>query len=107
MSILLPDLHGFKCLPLTVQLLLYCTRSNRTFARKPVSPGTATACLLTNKLRKYSIPDTLLFEEKAIRWYQELLLHHNQADNMMGFDNGILKAYGICPPPANYRNIIK
>jgi hypothetical protein len=98
MPILSPDLHGFKCLPPTVQLLLYCTHSNRTVACKPVPPGTATACLLTNNLHKYSVLDTLPFEEKAIRWYQELLLHHNQADSMMGFDNGILIAYGMCPP---------
>jgi hypothetical protein len=98
MPILSPDSHGFKCLPLTVQLLLYCTHSNRTFARKPVPPGTATARLLTNNLHEYSIPDTLPFEEKAIRWYQELLLNHSQADDMTGFDNGILMAYGMCPP---------
>ncbi len=98
MPILSPDLHGFKCLPPTVQLLLHCTHSNRTFTRELVSPGTATACLLTNNLHEYSIPDTLPFEEKAIRWYQELLLHHNQADNMTGFDNEILIVYGMCPP---------
>jgi hypothetical protein len=99
MPILSPDLHGFKCLLPTVQLLLYCTHSNRTFACKPVSPGAATARLLTDNLCKYSIPDTLLFEEKAICWYRELLLHHNQADNMTGFDNGILIVYSMCPPP--------
>jgi hypothetical protein len=70
MPILSPDLYGFKCLPPTVQLQLHCTHAYRTFARNPVSLGTATACLLTNNLRKYSIADTLPFEEKnAIRWY--------------------------------------
>jgi hypothetical protein len=98
MPVLSPDLHGFKCLPPTVQLLLYCTHSNRTFARKPVPPGTATACLLTDSLRKYSVPDTIPFEEKA-HWYRELLLNHSQADDMTGFDNGILMVYGMCPPP--------
>jgi hypothetical protein len=28
-----------------------------------------TTCLLTKNLREYSAPDTLPFEEKAIRWY--------------------------------------
>ncbi len=98
MLILSLDLHGFKGLPPTVQLLLYCTHSSRTFACKLVPPGTATACLLTNNLHEYSIPDTLPFEEKANRWYQELFLNHSQADDMTGFDNGILMAYGMCPP---------
>ncbi len=68
MPILSPDLHGYKCLPPTVQLLLHCTHANRVFARKLVSPGTATARLLTNNLHKYSVPDTLPFEEKTIHW---------------------------------------
>jgi hypothetical protein len=94
-----PDLHGFICLPPMVQLLLHCTHANRTFACKLVSSGTTTARLLTNNLRKYSIPDTLPFEVKAIHWYQELLLNHSQADDMMGLDNVILMAYDMCPPP--------
>jgi hypothetical protein len=98
MPILSPNLHGFKCLPPTVQLLLHCTHANRVFARKLVSPGTATVCLLTDNLRKYSIPVPLPFEEKAIRWYQELLLNHSQADDMTGFDKEILMEYGMCPP---------
>jgi hypothetical protein len=43
-------------------------------------------------------PDTLPFAEKAIRWYRELLLHPEKANDMTGFDNGILIAYGMCPP---------
>jgi hypothetical protein len=98
MPILSPDLHGFNCLLPPVQLLIHCTHANRTFACKPVSQGTATACLLTDNLRKYSVLDTLPFEKKAICWYRELLLNHNQADDMTGFDNGILIAYGMSPP---------
>ena len=47
------------------------------------------------------IVDTVIrtdFEEKAIRWYPDLLLHHDVADDMTGFDNRILIAYGMCPP---------
>ncbi len=54
--------------------------------------------LSSNNLCKYSVPDTLAFEEKAIHWYQELLLNHSQADDMTGFDNWILMAYCMCPP---------
>jgi hypothetical protein len=54
--------------------------------------------LLTNNLHKYTYPDTLPFAEKAIRWYRELLLHPVKANDMTGFDNGILIAYGMCPP---------
>jgi hypothetical protein len=64
---------------------------------EPVPPGTAVARLLANNLREYSIPDTLPFEEKAIHWYQELLLDHSQADDMTGFDNEILMVCGMCP----------
>jgi hypothetical protein len=83
---------------------LYPCKQN--LCTQTLSPGTATARLLTDNLHEYSVPDTLLFEEKAIRWYLELLLNHSQADDMTGFDNGILLAYGMCPP-TNYRNIIK
>ncbi len=90
-----------------IQLLLHCTHANRVFARELVSPGTATACLITDNLCKYSFLDTLPFEEKAIHWYRELLLNHSQADDMMGFENGILMAYMGCAPPTNNRNVIK
>jgi hypothetical protein len=53
--------------------------------------------LLTNNLCEYILPDSFLFAEKAIRWYHELLLHPENANDMMGFDNGILIAYGMCP----------
>ncbi len=36
--------------------------------------------------------------KKAIHWYCDLLLNHEKVDDMMGFDNGILIAYGMCPP---------
>jgi hypothetical protein len=48
-------------------------------------------------LRNYIIPDTQSFEEKAIRWYNDLLLGQ-RADDQTGFDNGIIVAYGMCPP---------
>ena len=45
--------------------------------------------LLTNNLCEYTYPDTLPFEE---------ILHPDRADDMTRFDNGILIAYGMCPP---------
>jgi hypothetical protein len=44
------------------------------------------------------IPNTLTFEENAIIWYRSLLLNRTHTDNTTGFDNGILIAYGMCPP---------
>ena len=89
---------SFQRLPPTVQQLLLQASNNRVYARKPVPPGTSVTQLLTNNLCKYIIPDTLPFTEKAIRWYRELLLHSEKADDMTGFDNRILIAYGMCPP---------
>ena len=54
--------------------------------------------LLEKNLHEYILPDNLPFEEKAIRWYCELLLYPEMADDMTGFDNGILIAYEMCPP---------
>ena len=54
--------------------------------------------LLTTNLRNHTVPDNLPFEETAIRWYPDLPLNHDVADDMTGFDNGILVAYGMCSP---------
>jgi hypothetical protein len=98
MNFLEPNSASFQQLPPTVQRLLLQTSKKHVYAREPVPPGTPATQLLTNNLCQYLAPNTLLFKEKAIRWYCELLLHHDKADNMMGFVNGILIAYGMCPP---------
>ena len=98
MNFLAPNSTSFQQLPPTIQLLLLQTSETIVYAREPVPPRTLATRLLTNNLCQYLVPDTLLFEEKAICWYRELLLHHDKADNMTGFDNRILFAYGMCPP---------
>jgi hypothetical protein len=98
MNFLAPNSARFQQLPPTVQWLLLQMSKKIVYAREPVLPGTPATQLLTNNLCQYLVPDTLLFEEKAIRWYCELLLHHDKADDMTRFDNGILIAYGMCPP---------
>ena len=98
MNFLAPTSPGFQRLPPTVQQLLLLAGSKQTYARDPVPSGTLAAQLLTNNLREHTYPDNDPFEEKAIRWYRELLLHPDKADDMTGFDNGILVAYGMCLP---------
>jgi hypothetical protein len=44
------------------------------------------------------VTNTLTFKENAIAWFCSLLLDQTHADNMTGFDNDILIAYGMCPP---------
>jgi hypothetical protein len=95
MNFLAPNSPSFQRLPPTVQQLLLLTGSNRIYAREPVPSGMPATQLLTNNLHEHTYPDTLPFEEKAIRWYRELLLHPDKADDMTGFDNGILVAYGM------------
>ena len=51
-----------------------------------------------DNLCNYTVPNTLTLEENTIWWYISLLLNQEHADNMTGFDNGILIAYGMCPP---------
>ncbi len=84
--------------PLTVQQLLRHTHEKIVFTREPVPSGTTTTHLLTDNLCSYLLPDTLLFAEKAICWFCDLLLNHEKVDNMTGFNNGILIAYGMCSP---------
>jgi hypothetical protein len=98
MNFLAPTSPSFLRLPPTVQQLLLHARDSKIYAREPVPPGTAMTLLLQKNLREYILPDNLPFEEKAIRWYRELLLYPEKADDMTGFDNGILIAYGMCPP---------
>jgi hypothetical protein len=78
--------------------LILGTHKNIVFEREPVPPGTAATQLLITNLRNQTVPDNLPIEEKAIHWYRDLLLNLNITDNMTGFDNGILVAYGMCPP---------
>jgi hypothetical protein len=98
MNFLAPNSPSFQQLPPTVQRLLLQMSKKIVYAREPVPPGTPTSQLLTNNLRQYLVPITLLFKEKAICWYRELLLHHDKADDMTGFDNEIIITYGMCPP---------
>jgi hypothetical protein len=98
MNFLAPNSASFQRHPPTVQRLLLQTSKKNVYAREPVPPGIPANQLLTNNPRQYLVPDTLSFKEKAIHWYCELLLHNDKADNMTGFDNGILIAYGMCPP---------
>jgi hypothetical protein len=98
MNFLAPNSTSFQQLPPTVQWLLLQTFKKIVYAHEPVLPGITATQLLTNNLCQYFVPDTLSFKEKAIRWYCELSLHHDKADKMTGFDNGILIAHGMCPP---------
>ena len=98
MNFLAPTSPSFQRLPPTVQQLLLFAGSNHIYARDPVPSGTRATQLLTNNLREHTYPDNEPFAEKAIRWYRELLLHPNNADDMTGFDNGIFVAYRMCPP---------
>jgi hypothetical protein len=51
-----------------------------------------------DNLQGYLVLDTLSFKEKAVQWFKDLLLCKDRVDDMMGFDNGIMMTYGICPP---------
>jgi hypothetical protein len=60
--------------------------------RRAISPSTH------RNLQNYIVLDTLSLEEKAIRWFNKLLLHWDMVDDITEFDNGIMMAYGMCPP---------
>ena len=98
MKFLTPTSPSFRCLLPTVQQLLLHARDTKIYAREPVPPDATMTQLLTNNLHEYILPDTNPFAEKAIRWYCILLLHPEEANDMTGFDNGILIAHGMCPP---------
>ena len=49
-------------------------------------------------LQNHRVPNTLTFKENTIIWYRSLLLNRAHSGDMTGFDNGILIAYGLCPP---------
>ena len=68
------DSEAFKLLPHTIQQLLLDTKNKRFFSREPDPLGKQSAQSLTDNLRNYIIADTSSFEEKAIRWYGDLLL---------------------------------
>ena len=51
------------------------------FAREPVPSGELSIQRLTDNLRGYIIPDSRFFEEKAIRWYSDLLFGPDRVDD--------------------------
>jgi len=88
----------FQRLPPTFKQLLLQTHDKIVYARQPIPSGSESATMLTNNLRAHLHPDNSSFEEKAIQWYRDLLLNQEQdLDDMVGFDNGILIAYGMSP----------
>ncbi len=93
-----PDSEAFKLPPRTIQHLLLDCLDKRVFAHEPVPSGERSTQRLTDNLKGYIIADSRFFEEKAIRWYSYLLLGWDQVDDQTGFNNGIIIAYGMCPP---------
>ncbi len=89
----------FQKLPPTFKQILLHTNKKVVYAREPIPSKRESTKLLTDNLRAHIYPDNSLFEDKAIQWYQDLLLNQDEdLNNMIGFDNGILIAYGMCPP---------
>ncbi len=75
------------------------SRKKITYAHEPVPLGATLAKLLMDNLQAHTSPDKSLFKTKAIQWYCNLLLNQNgEVNNMIGAENGILFAYGMCPP---------
>ncbi len=68
------------------------------FVLKPVPGGTESVNLLMQNLQNHTVPNTLTFKENTIILYRSLLLDQAHANDMTGFNNGILIAHGMCPP---------
>ena len=92
--ILAPTSDSLDRLPSTLRRLLLHSSDKLVFAREPVPRGTKSVNLLMQNLQNHRLPNTLTFEENAIIWYRSLLLNQAHSDDMTGFDNGILIAYG-------------
>jgi hypothetical protein len=112
LPVLDPKLQSFKYLPPTLQTILLHSCEKLTYACEPVPSGAASTKLLTNNLQAHIVPDNSTFEDKAIQGFRDLLLNNNELDDMIGFDNGILVAYGMCPPcellvPCNELSLIR
>ncbi len=85
--------------PRITKLQMSSPRKKVTYAHESVPLGAASAKLLTGNLQAHTLPDKSPFETKAIWWYRGLLLNQNgEVDYMIGVENGILVAYGMCPP---------
>jgi hypothetical protein len=79
-----------------------------------VSAATAVAGVALEK-RRWSAGGLALaacYYIVLIQWFCDLLLNNDELDDMIGFNNGILVAYGMCPPcellvPCNELSLIK
>ena len=64
--------------------------------RMPISMGEDCTKILMDNLRDArDTPETTTFEDKAIQWYTDFLLHGDTADDDTGMENGIFAAYGV------------
>jgi hypothetical protein len=89
----------FKRLPPTLLTLRLHSRGKITHTREPFPSGAALAKLQTDNLQAHILPKNSTSETKAIQWYRDLSLNNNDGlYDMIGFDNGILVAHGMCPP---------
>jgi hypothetical protein len=95
LPVLDPKSRSFKYLPPTLRTILLHSCEKLTYACEPVPSVAALTKLLTNNLQAHIVPDNSTFEDKAIQWFCDLLLNNDELNDMIGFDNGILVAYGI------------
>ena len=99
LPVLKPSSWSFQYLPPTLQTILLHSCEKLSYDCNPVPSGAAWVKLLTDNLLAHIFPDTSTFEDKATQWFRNLLLNKNDKfENKIGFDNGILVAYGMCNP---------
>jgi hypothetical protein len=92
-------LPTFQKLPPTFKQLLFHTSEKVVYVREPVPSRRESTKLLTDNIHAHIYTDNSSFEDNTIKWYQDLLLNQDEdLNNLIGFDNGILIAYGMCPP---------
>ena len=70
------------------------------YVQEPLAPGTTCInILLTNLSNSVTDPTSITFEDAAVSWYHNLLLHRRSATDTTGVENKIFLAFGVTPPP--------
>ena len=78
-------------------MAIYSNDDSLTFVRQPIPSGKGVANILMQRLResKHNPETGASFEDKAIQWYTDFFVNHDDITDETGINNGIFAAFGI------------
>ncbi len=92
---------ALQCHPPGLQSIIQSLQDPNTakYVRVPLAPGTTCINILLRNLQHSTIdPSSITFEDAAVSWYNDLLLHRRSATDTTGIKNRIFQAFDVTSP---------